>query len=113
MHMLWYNDLFVGEKARRKKNRIIWKLQHGAGMVRVYVLMMASNPDNSLDIINAAYLQQPIYKRRELRIVGIAISYDEALDLLNRIVMEVYEQTGGADIRGYLDSRNKFRKWRV
>ena len=113
MHILWYNHLFVGEKARTKKKRIMWKLQHGAGMLSVYVLALASNPSNSLDIVNAAYLQQPIYKRRELKVVGIAKSYGEALELLNMIVQEVYGQTGGLDIRGYFDGDSKFRKWRV
>lgn len=113
MRILWYKNIFVGEKAQKKKRTIMWKLQHGAGMLRVFVLMMPSNPDNSLDIINAAYLKQPVYKNRELKIVGIAVTYEEALQVLEKIVQEVYSQTGSVNIRTYLDTEHNFRKRRV
>lgn len=113
MRILWYQNLYVGEKAKKNQHKIQWKLQHCAGMIGVYVLTMPSNEQNSLDIIRAAYLKQSVYKKRELKIVGIAASYHEALQVLETIAKEVYANTQGLDIRSYLNSGHKFKKWRV
>ena len=111
MRILWYKNLYVGEKAKKKQRKIQWKLQHGAGMVGIYVITMPSNEQNSLDIIRAAYLKQAVYRRRELRIVGLAASYEEALQVLETMVQEIYANTHTLDIRSYLTSGNNFEKW--
>lgn len=113
MRILWYDRLYVGKRAQKKQKKLIWKIQHCAGLPGVYLLTMPSNEENVLDIIHAIYLKQPVYKRRELKIIGIAISYEEALCVLEQIVDEVYGQTKGMDIRSYLTEGHKFKKWRV
>lgn len=111
MHILWYRKLYVGENADRHIRKIKWKLRHGVGTLRVYLLTMPSNSRNSLDIINAAYLQQPYYKRQQMKVIGIAMSYEEALQVLQQIVTEVYQETHQMDIKGYIESKQG--NWQV
>lgn len=113
MRILWYDKLYVGDKAGKKRKKLLWKVQHCAGLPGVYLLTMPSNEENVLDIIHAVYLKQPVYKRRELKIVGIAVSYAEALQVLEQIAGDVYRETEGLDIRSYLNKEHKFKKWRV
>ncbi len=39
--------------------------------------------------------------------VGIVKGYEEAVELVEQIVQEVYEQTGGCDIRSYILEKSR------
>lgn len=109
MSVLWYRNLYTGEKADKHRKKIQWKLKHRVGTVRVFLLTMPTNENNSLDILNAAYLKQPYYRKKEIRVVGIAVTYEEATQVLLRIVEEVYKSTNGMDIKGFLNKEG----WQV
>lgn len=111
MNILWYQNLYVGENADKHLRKIKWKLVHGIGTLRVYLLTMPSNNKNSLDIINAAYLKQPHYKKQQIKVVGVAMSYEEALQVLQQIVTEVYEETQKMDIKEFICSKQG--NWQV
>ena len=100
--MKWYKDLYVGESIADKVDRIKWKINHNAGTIRIHVITLASNPKNIVDIIPARELLQKGYPKKDLRIIGIAGDYYEAVELVRRIVQETYDATGDADVRHYL-----------
>ena len=108
--MRWYNDLYAGESIRHKIEKMKWKIRHNAGQIDVYVISLASNPQNLLDIIPAQELLQKAYPKRDMYVVGLAGGYDEALEVVTQIIDEVYQQTGGFAIAAYLqqkkDSKN-------
>lgn len=99
--MQWAENLYLTEKTAKKKNRIIRKANRGMGMVNIYLVTLASNPENLLDIFHAAHLKQPGFYKQDLTVVGIAAGYDEAVDLACRIVNDVYQSTGGFIVRDY------------
>ncbi len=102
--MKWIKDLYISPAMEKKKIKIKWKLNHGAGVVGVYLLVMPL--DNShLEIINSAYLKQKYYRRRKMVIIGIAESIESAYDILIKIVSETFEHTKDADIKKYLLER--------
>lgn len=108
--MHWYSKLYIGEKAKNKKYKIVWKVKHGAGMFNVYLITLSSNGKNLLDIFNSSMLKQPYYKktyspRRAMYIVGIAYGYDEAVDVATEIINEVYNNTKGFEVEKYLLSK--------
>lgn len=105
--MKWYTDLYVGETARRRKKKIIRKLKINAGMLDVYLVTLASNRRDMLDIISSAYLKQAAVRRQLPMIVGIACGYEEAVELAVQMVREAYEKTGKADVPGYLAQKSK------
>lgn len=108
--MRWYEDLYAGESIRQKTAKIKWKIRHNAGQIDIYVITLASNPMNLLDIIPAQELMQKAYPKKELYVVGLAHGYEEALEVVTQIIDEVYQQTGGFAVAAYLqhkkDSKN-------
>lgn len=105
--MKWYKDLYVGESISHKTNRIKWKINHNAGTISVYIIALASNPRNMLDIIPARELLQKGYPKKDMRIIGLAGNYSEALELVRRIVEETYNATGYADVKKYLKNKGE------
>ena len=47
-------------------------------------------------------LLQPDYPHEDFFVVGIAKGYEDAVELVEQIVQEVYNETKGADIRSYI-----------
>lgn len=100
--MKWYDKLYIGESLQGKEKRIRWKIEHNAGTLSVYVIALASNPDNLLDMIPAKELLQRGYPKEQLRIIGLAGGYDEGVGLITKIIDEAYQTTGDTDIYAYL-----------
>lgn len=103
--MTWYDDLYVGESIVHKTKKIKWKICHNAGQINIYVITLASNSQNLLDIIPAQELMQKGYPKAGLHVVGLAKGYDEAMEVAVSIVDEVYQQTGAFEIKSYLDGK--------
>ena len=99
--MHWAKHLYLSEKTAAKKDKIIRKARRGAGMVGIYFITLASNEENLFDIFHAAYLKQPAFARQNLYVVGIASGYEEALELVRRMVEDIYRATGGFRVREY------------
>ncbi|WP_235828954.1 hypothetical protein [Anaerosacchariphilus polymeriproducens] len=100
--MKWYRKLYIGEKAKKDRFKFIWQVKHRHIVWNGYVITLASNEQNLLDIIQVTELLQPYYKNRELFIVGIAKGYDEALIVAKDIIDEVYQKTGEFNIRQFI-----------
>ncbi|MCI9417535.1 MAG: hypothetical protein HFI82_09030 [Eubacterium sp.] len=105
--MKWHNSLYTDEKTRRRQKKIKWKIMHRAGMLRVYVITLASNEKNLLDIIPSWELLQKRYPKKNLYIVGLAGSYNKAMEVAGHIVSDVYRNTGGFDIRSYIHQKGR------
>ncbi len=103
--MKWYPLLYVGQKAEKKRDRIIWKIKCGAGLVDVYLITLASNGEDLFDIISTAFLKQRAVRRNLPMIIGIASGQKEAVELVQGIVEETIRETGTADVKQYLKDR--------
>lgn len=101
-YMTWHENLYVGESIVHKTNKIKWKICHNAGQLSVYVITLASNEQNLLDIIPAQELMQKGYPKQDLYVVGLAKGYEEAVEVAASIVDEVYQATGTFGVRSYL-----------
>ena len=105
--MEWYRNLYVGDSIANKVNQIKWKINHNAGTISVYVIAFASNPDNLLDIIPAWEVMQKHYPKRGIKIIGLAKGYEEALELVRRIIDVTYQKTGDVDVWSYLKEERR------
>lgn len=99
--MQWAENLYLTDKTEKKKDKIIRKANRGMGMVSIYLITLASNPENLFDIFHAAHLKQPAFYKQDLFVVGIASDYEEALELVQRMVEDIYRKTGGFAVREY------------
>ena len=100
--MRYYKYLYVQEGLEKKKDKIIKKLDKKKLQPNLHVITLASNPENNLDIISGKFLFQRSFSQEDLFVVGIVKSHDDALDYVESIIREVYDETGGTDIRSYI-----------
>lgn len=103
----WYKNLYVGNNAKKKKKKIIDKINNGSGQLGIYVITLAASQKNNLDIFSSNHLLQKSFRECCPLIVGIAKGYEEAMDLVQEITQDVIESTGSVDIRGYLENNTK------
>ena len=59
-----------------------------------YVITPPQNGKNILEIYPSAMLLLPPYRDEDYLVVGIAVTYWEALEVVGRIVDDLYRQTG-------------------
>ncbi len=103
--MRWYDNLYVSDDIADKVDKIKWKIRHNAGQIHIYVIAIASNPENLLDIIPAQELMQKGYPKKDLYVIGLARGKDQAVALVTQIIDEVYVNTGGFQIMTYLQDK--------
>lgn len=102
MKINWYERLFVGDDARKKRHQIIRSIRNSRPMLGIYVITPSLNGNNILDIYPALELYAPWNSKEEFFILGIAADYQEALLVAGQIVAQLYGQTGSFDLTGYL-----------
>ena len=103
--MIWYQNLYIGQSIKRKAAKIKWKIRHNVGQIDIYVLTLASNPQNLIDLIPSTNLLQKEYPKQDLVIIGLAKGFEEAAMLAGSIIQEVLEQTQTTDVRTYIQKR--------
>ena len=94
--MRYYKHLYLTEGLEKKKEKILRKLEAGKLQPSVHV-------------ITTLQFKQPAFPEQDLFVVGITKGYEEAVELVEQIVQEVYEQTGGCDIRSYILEKEQGR----
>lgn len=104
--MRYYKDLYVSERLQKKKDKIIGKLENGKVQFQIYLIVLAANRQNHLEFFDAVLMQQHWFgKKDDLTIVGLADGYGEAVQIVTEIVNDVLKETGGTDIRGYIEQK--------
>jgi len=102
MKISWFDRLYVGEKAKKKRYRIIQGIRRSKSGPGIYVITPAVNGNNILDIYPAMTLSWPIYREEEFLIIGIASDYWEALEVAGTIISDMYRKTGGFDLPDFI-----------
>lgn len=97
----WASKLYIGEKLIKKKDKAISKINKRRVTSGVYCIAFASGPHNLFDIMDANELLFSHYKKRDIIIVGLARDKDEAFDLVQDMLIEVYNKTGAFNVREY------------
>ena len=97
----WTSRLYVGDKLKKEKDKTIASINNMEATFGIYCIAFASHPSNLFDIIEANELLFPHYRRTEIQIAGLAKGKDEALKLVQDMLMEVYTNSGNFDVRTY------------
>ena len=106
--MKLYKRLYLGDNAKEHKYVVLGiVLKKRLSKDDIYLITLSDNDNNLLDIISSNYFLQPHFKKKfidsKLYVVGLAKGYEEALEVVRTIIDEVYSNTGGFDIPGYLN----------
>ena len=99
--MDWYQKLYIGETASKKKESIIQKVENRQNMMFVYLITVAPGERNQLEILAPEVLYRQEKRYGAPLIVGIAWGMREAKGLLVQITQDVYRETGTAELRNY------------
>lgn len=106
--MKFYSQLYIGESVRNYR-RIMRRLKRGSLFTNAYVLTFAAEND-LLEIYDAKIFAQKYYRNFPRMIVGLAADYEEAVELVIKIVEECLSARGDCDVKTYLrDTMQKER----
>lgn len=97
----WTSRLYVGDKLKKKREKAIKSINSQKPTVGIYCITFASHPDNLFDIMDANELMFPHYQRLDVFIVGLAKGKDEAVGLVQNMLMEIYQKTGDFKVKAY------------
>ena len=87
MKISWYDHLYVGDKAKKKRYQIIQAIRNSRLISGAYVITPSLSGNNVLDIYPAMELSAPWYRDEEFFIIGIAADYWEALEVTMQIIV--------------------------
>lgn len=99
--MKWHKPLYVGEVAKKHKREIIRNIKKRKFMVRACFICLALNKEELLEIYPVYTLKHSRFPVDDLYILGIAQTYEEALELVTSMIDEVYQKTGTVNVRQY------------
>lgn len=99
--MRWAVNLYTTEKTKKALPRIMQKTRRRKIQPGIWLVTLASNEQNLLDIFHSVYYFQPMFEKMNPDIVGIAESEDAAKELVLKIVADVWRQKGDFDVRTY------------
>lgn len=101
--LTFYSNLYIGESINIKKlDKLKSKLQKKPLFANVYVITIAANPHNQLEIYEAKQLAWPYYIKHPPYVVGIAGDYGEAVSLVERIAKECMDARKDCALKEYL-----------
>lgn len=104
--MHFCKSLYLSPSLIDKQRKIKWKLRTGRPQPMIYVISLAKNKD-LLEIYHSGMLKQKYYRKKANMpyIVGIAAGYGEAVTLVTNILEDVYQLTGGYDVKEFFKTR--------
>lgn len=100
----WQKKYYISEGVKSPV-KIQSKINAGKPVPGIYLLTLSDNPGNIMEIVPAVTLIQKTAYDLCPVIIGMARGKDEALELVQRIVEEVYRETGSFGIKEYMKNR--------
>lgn len=106
--MRWYKDLYVGYNLLDTKRQVIRKIKNGRQQFNKYVITLPLNDYDVLEIYPSHVLTQKRYMDSDMVIVGITEGMEEAMDMMQLIIMDCLNATGNVRVKDYiLNQMNK------
>lgn len=99
--MDWYSELYFGEMAEKKKEKLIRMVESGKTPVNTYLLTLPADEKNQLEILPVRDMRFWHEGRQCPMIVGLACGKQEAVLLVQRITEDVLRRTGGVKLREF------------
>lgn len=103
--MRWAVNLYTTEKTKKKLPYIQHKLKGSVLQSGIWLITIASNEQNLLDIFHSIHYMQLMFAKLNPDIVGIAESEEAAHELVVKMTEDIYRETGSFDVRAYFKFR--------
>ena len=104
--MKWYDPLYFSDNLTLKmRKNIVFNITNNICQDDIFLLILCENGSDNFRIVPAVELLQKHYPKRELFVIGIAKGKDEAFELVENIVREIYITDGHLhNIKGHFQS---------
>lgn len=99
--MDWYQNLYIGENIRKKKNTVIQKLEKQKRLSGIQIIILPPGEQNQLEIISSEQLYRYRKQEKQIRILGLAADKGEAGELVRQMAEEVLRSRGDIQIKEY------------
>lgn len=103
--MKWYKGLYIGYNLLEDSKEVIKNIEKGKILFNKYVIVLPRNNYDTLEIYPSNVLNQKFYRNMDLTVVGIASGKEEALDMVNLIVMDCYNSTGNVKVKDFIEKQ--------
>ena len=100
--MRFYKYLYVQKELESKKDKIIEKLQQKKILLNCHIVTLPATPRNQLEIHSSKFLFQPGFSTDDLFVVGIVKSHENAVEFVENLIKDVYNETKRTDVRSYI-----------
>ena len=100
MEFKLYKRLYTNDLSPKKVKGYRNKLKQGKPALSLYLITLPLNGEGLFEIYPYTLLLQKHFKQDEssLYVLGFADAYEEALEVVRRLVTDMYEQTGEFDV---------------
>ncbi len=105
--MKYYRYLYISPGIKNPE-KVKLQLKLHKGILGKYIISLSTD-NNQLEIMAAYYLKLRYYRKHPPIVVGIAESYDEALELVLKMQEEAITKNNNPNIKEYLIKRAKTR----
>lgn len=105
--MRWWKHLYMGEQAARMRPRILMGIREESFLPDTYVITLPESGNHILDILPVLLLTKKEREGRKLLILGVAVGYGEACQVVRDMVDDMYKRTGAFDWKAYMELREK------
>ena len=91
----WYRKLYMDEVVSEHPKRCKRDVMHRKPWKKSYfAITLATNPDNLFEIMETRQLFFRRYSYLDLYVVGLAVNYENAVALLQQILLEMESKEG-------------------
>lgn len=97
----WCDHLYMDQRVKKKFNKYKTSLEKDRLTLGLYCVILPSNENNMFDIISSNELLFRYYRRRNIYIVGLAITKESAIRLVQTILEDVYRDTKDVKVKEY------------
>ena len=97
----WCSKLYMDEKIKKEPKKWKKRVEKEKLSYSLYCIAFSSNEKNLFDIMDCNELLFKYYKKREIFIVGLASSKENAVELVRIMIEDIYRETGEFKVREY------------
>lgn len=90
--MNFYNNLYLGKRARRHRLYILLNLKLKRQYKNLHILAILNQKHSKINIIKNTVFLKNISYYKDYMIIGLAYDKEEALELLSEIALDVYKK---------------------
>lgn len=103
VHITYLDDLYLSEGLSEKKlGKLKKKIEQGKG--NAALLLKSENANDCIDIVTPFQLKSRFWEGKEAVCIGLAASRDGAADLVQTIIKDCIDKTGGTDLKEFICS---------